>query len=76
MKKNLLFEDLPPKLQRYFMKEAREERKKEYVETDEEVKNISDEEIKKEYASNITVARPIMQRALKQAEKDCKAYLS
>jgi hypothetical protein len=31
LKKHPLYEDLPAKLQPYFLKEAREERKKDYV---------------------------------------------
>lgn len=75
-KKNLIYEDLPVKLQPYFLKEAREERKKDYVETDEEVKLVPNDKIIEEYARNITISRPIMQRALKNAEKDCTSYIN
>lgn len=66
---------MPSKLITFFMKEAREQRKNEFMETDAEANAISDEQIIKDYGTDINISRPIVMAALEKAKQFCKNYL-
>ena len=62
-----LYDDLPTKLQPFFIDEARAQRKRDYVETDEEVKNIILDTLLTEYTTDLTRTRPLVMKALQNA---------
>jgi hypothetical protein len=59
-----IFDDLPNKLRPFFMNEARQQRKKEYSMSDDEVKQLSDDRLIEEYATDIRRAKPLIIKCL------------
>lgn len=72
----MLFEDLPNKLLPFFFTEAREEYKKEYSESDENVKKIGEERLIAEYANDIRKVKPLIIRTLHEGERYCNEYIN
>jgi cellulose synthase/poly-beta-1,6-N-acetylglucosamine synthase-like glycosyltransferase len=71
-----IFDDLPNKLRPFFMNEAREQRKKEYSMSDDEVKQLSDDRLIEEYASDVRRAKPLIIKCLQEGERYCTEYVS
>lgn len=75
-KERPLYDDLPNKLRPFFINEAKEEYKKEYAATDDEIKDFSEEKLLDEYGTNIKKIRPLIIRTLNEGERYCYEYIN
>lgn len=62
---------MPSRLRPFFFAEAREEYKKDYSATDEEVRKIDEQRLTEEYGSDIRKVRPLVMRALHEGQRFC-----
>jgi hypothetical protein len=72
--KNCTYDDLPSRLQGFFIDEARIARRKDYSETDEDAKNVQVDALLNEYGNNINTMRPLIAKTLQKGETFCKEY--
>ena len=74
-KKKPHYDDLNRQLQEFFLDEAKEQRKKDYGETDEDIQKLKSEVIIEDYINDTRRARPMITKALQKAAGYCTSYL-
>lgn len=71
-----LYQDLPSSLHRFFLAEARKQRRIDYNESEEEANKVPAETILDEYSTDVRRMRPLIGNTLRAADNYCKSYLS
>lgn len=62
--KNLTYDSLDPITQKFFIEKSREQWKKDYAATDDDVKKVDEAMLLEMYAQNIKTSSPLIKQAL------------